>query len=600
MSVGIVGTGPAVESVKAVLADDGVSTDRIEPEGITEPDLAVVVNEVGAPAFAAANEAALAAPDTEWIGIELGGIGGHVLGDVEATVCGFGPDTGCFECLRARVATNVEPGGRNDEDGSTATATSDDAGTGADESTPSDAVDSATARLAGTIGGREALRTLAGASIAGLVELPYAERRLLAVPGCRCSGRGERGHGNGRERFGALDREHEDRGVDEAVARAERALDPRVGIVSEIGEVVSFPVPYYLANLGDTAPFSDVRATAQAAGVAADWSEAFMKAIGEGLERYCAGVYRTAGLPEATSDDLDRAIPTSRFVRPGGGDDLDNSIRWVAGEELATGSRALLPAAFVLFPPPEERFRPAITTGLGLGSSTTEALLSGLYEAIERDATMLGWYSTFEPLGLDVHSERFETLRRRARAEDLSTTPLLVTQDVDVPVVAVAVHREGEWPRFAVGSDADLNATRAAESALAEALQNWIELREMGPEGVGNAEGAIARYAEFPSAARAFVDVERTIPAASVGSEESGVEELDAVTGRLASAGLDAYGARLTTRDVERVGFEAVRVLVPSAQPLFTDEPFFGERAHSVPESLGFEPRLDREPHPYP
>jgi ribosomal protein S12 methylthiotransferase accessory factor len=65
-------------------------------------------------------------------------------------------------------------------------------------------------------------------------------------------------------------------------------------------------------------------------------------------------------------------------------------------------------------------------------------------------------------------------------------------------------------------------------------------------------------------------------------------------------AGLDAYAARTTTRDVEGLGFEAVRVLIPEAQPLFTGQPFFTERAESVPRELGFDPRLEREYHPYP
>jgi ribosomal protein S12 methylthiotransferase accessory factor len=39
---------------------------------------------------------------------------------------------------------------------------------------------------------------------------------------------------------------------------------------------------------------------------------------------------------------------------------------------------------------------------------------------------------------------------------------------------------------------------------------------------------------------------------------------------------------------------------VPAAQPLFTGEPYFGERARTVPEALGFEPRLDRPIHPFP
>ena len=92
------------------------------------------------------------------------------------------------------------------------------------------------------------------------------------------------------------------------------------------------------------------------------------------------------------------------------------------------------------------------------------------------------------------------------------------------------------------------------------------------------------------------------MPAATVGPEAvpDGHEELSALLGRLEAAGLEAYGARLTPRDVESLGFEAVRAVVPGAQPLFTDEAYFGERARTVPETFGYEPRLDREHHPYP
>jgi ribosomal protein S12 methylthiotransferase accessory factor len=207
-------------------------------------------------------------------------------------------------------------------------------------------------------------------------------------------------------------------------------------------------------------------------------------------------------------------------------------------------------------------------------------------------------------------------MRRRARSEGLSVTTTLLTQNVDVPVVACAVHRGGpdsdgseaggtdagdDWPRFALGTDAALDPVAAAESACAEALQNWTELRRMGEPRATDAPGRIGHFATLPDAARAFTDPETTVPAASVASDVPDADgELDALLEALGKVDLDAYAARLTTRDLDVLGFEAVRVLVPEAQPLFVDEPYFGERAESVPASLGFEPRLDREHHPFP
>jgi ribosomal protein S12 methylthiotransferase accessory factor len=573
MAVGVAGSGHAVEAVRAALDDVDAATTATDPGRFGTVEFGVLVGVAGERGFRAANLAARE-EGTPWLAVELGGVGGRPHPDVTAAVSGYAPGTPCFDCLRTRVAAN-------------------DVNEAAEEPSTPDATD---ARFAGALAGRAAARLLSGgesAILGGVVELPYARRPLLPVPGCACGDTTDR----------TVRRDHAPREVEGALGRAERALDPRVGIVHEAGEAESFPVPYYLATLAATTGFSDAAVPEHAAGVATDWNPAFVKALGEALERYAAAVYRTETMTAGPPGAVANAVPPSSFVTADSfaAPDPTEPIRWVEGEDLHDGSPASLPAEFVVFPPPEARHRPSITTGLGLGSSGIGALRSGLYETIERDAAMLAWYSTYEPLGLDVEAEAFETLVRRVRSEDLETTVLLLTQDVDVPVVTACVHREGEWPRFAAGMAADLDPDRAATSALEEAIQNWLELRGMGPEG-SRAEGAIGEYADFPETAREFVDPATVVPAEGVGPADtpSGTAELDALLERLKDAGQRAFAARLTTRDLETLGFEAVRVLVPSAQPLFTDEPFFGERARSVPESLGFEPRLDRAHHPFP
>ncbi|MFB6207301.1 MAG: YcaO-like family protein [Haloglomus sp.] len=577
-TVAVVGSGAAAEGVRAALGDVDATVTTPDAVGLDASlALAVVVARSGSADFRRADERAREA-DLPWIAVELGGVGGHALDDVDASVVGFGPESGCYTCLAARVAADAEE--------KTRTAPS---------------VSRSAVRLAGAHAGSLAVRALAGADVSGTVlEFPHAERVFLPVPHCEACG------GAPARELDLADETAPD--LDGVLERAERAVDERVGIVQAVGERESFPAPYYLAQLCETSGFSDATAERQAAGVAAGWDRAYVKALGEGLERYSAGVYRRADFERAPADRED-GVPVDRFVRPGGAvtPDPGDTLRWVAGRDLHDGSNVALPAAFVVFPPPEERYGPAITTGLGLGGSTVDAVLSGLYETVERDATMLAWYSTFDPLGLRVDDADgdFADLAKRARSEGLTVTPLLVTQDVDVPVVSVAVHRaDGEWPRFAVGSAADLDAAAAARDALSEALQNWMELRAMGSERAAGEEGAIARYADFPREVRGLVDPETTVPVDAVGPDEppSGRAELSAVLDALDGAGLDAYAARLTPRDVDALGFEAVRVLVPEAQPLFVDvgEPFFGERAGRVPRELGFRAQLDRPFHPYP
>ena len=567
MHVGVRGEGPAAAAAEAALADVDatVATDA----DLSAVELGIVVDRVGAAAFEHANQTALET-DTDWIAVELGGIGG--VPAVEASVAGLGPDV-CYACLSTRVAAATAP-----------------------DTQPAGAPPARTARFAGAIAGRMAARTIAeAASVPGrVVTLPYEERELLGVPGCSCGS-------DGVDRR-SITLEARDRTVEASLGRAERAVDDQLGIVTDVGEAESFPAPYYLAQGCDTGGFSDATAAQQAAGVAAGWDAAFMKALGEALERYAAGVYRTEEFETSRPGTQPTVSPTA-FVTTEDGTHPEDELAWVRGRNLHTTGSVWLPAELVHYPPPTTALRPPITTGLGLGNGTVGAILSGLYEVVERDAAMLSWYSTFEPLGLTVADERFQELGARARAEGLSVQPVLLTQDIDIPVVAVALQGE-TWPRFALGTDADLDAARAARSALAEALQNWMELRGMGPDDAADASGAIGRYATEPGAAATFVDSETTVPAASVGPDDppAGEAELERLLELLSEAGTDtsAYAVRLTTRDVDALGFEVVRALVPAAQPLCFGEPYFGTRARDVPQALGFEPRLDREHHPFP
>ena len=568
MNVVLVGSGPAIESVAATLGDVEVDVSRGDLEAIEAADFAVVSGLAGSEGFETANQQSLAG-DTPWIAIEVGGIGGVPVAGLDAAITTVQPSHACFECLESRVAA----GGVQVADEATA--------------------DRASVRLAGSYAGLLTIRALSGGAVGGaVIEVPHAERTLLPVPNCECR------HETSRD----LELTDISRSLDESIANAEQAVDARLGIVNQIGEHDSFPAAYYLSVLAETTGFSDGAAPERAAGVGVDWDAAFMKALGESLERYSGAIYREADFEYATVDQVDGPSPAS-FVRPGDlpEPDPETEIPWVSGRDLVAGRQVSLPAGLVHFPSPDDRFNPSITTGLGLGNGGVEAVLSGLYEILERDATMLAWYSTFEPLELAVEDEQFETLARRARGEDLSVTPLLVTQDVDVPVVAVALHRE-EWPRFALGSSADLDAEAAATDALSEAIQNWMELRGMGQEAAQSAEGSIGEYAADPGPAAEMLETTGRVAASDLGPADvpSGEAELQAVVDRVDAVGRDVYAASVTPPDVEHMGFEAVRVLSPQAQPLFVDEPFFGNRAREVPAEMGFEPMLDRAFHPYP
>lgn len=567
MDIGIVGSGPGAEAIEAAMADLDATVVDTGDDALSELGFCFVVGVTGADAFVTASDTL-----DRWVAVEIGGIGGHAINGVDAAVSAFTPESACYRCLTERVTatseTTVEPS----------------------------APPTSTARYAGALAGRRATRILTGENLGGtVVEVEGAERQFQPVPFCRCGG--------GRDR--TLSLEYRETDLDDALDRAELAVDERVGLVKQVGEQASFPLPYYLAALAETNGFSDASAAPFAAGAAVDWNEAYMKALGEALERYTAGVYRNVEFRNAPATALDDVVSPARFVtsdryEPGS----DTERPWLPGLDLTNEDGVWLPAEVVQYPPPETRIKPPITTGLGLGNSTIEATISGLSEVIERDATMLSWYADYEPLGLAVDDERFHELEKRAAAEELSVSVTLLTQDIDVPVVAATVYRtDGKWPRFAAGSGCSLNPVATATDALAEALQNWTELRDMGPEQATDEGGAIGEYADFPDRVRELTHPEMIVPAASIAdttTEFTGEDALSVLVERVQNAGLTSYAARTTTHDVAALGFEGVRAVVPEAQPLFTAEPFFGDRLERVAASMGYEPRPDRAYHPFP
>ena len=509
--------------------------------------------------------------DVPLVAVECGTVGGHGIDDVAGAVTVCAPTGPCFACLETRVAAVDR------------------------ELTRESACDPAEAVLLAAIGGLFAARD--PATEAGTVTtVPFATHELLPVPGCSVCG-----DGTDVRWQPASGPDRSPRSLEEAAAAGERAVDELLGLVTQVGEARSLPAPYFLVTLAETTGFSDVQAPRQAAGVADDWDAAFMKGIGEAIERYAAGVYDETTFRRAAPGDVDGALDPGTCVNPTGTHLDPGEIPWIPGEELASGRGTWLPAELVVFPPPTRTIRPPITTGLSLGNTIDEAIVGGLAEVLERDATMLAWYSTFEPLALAVDDPIYERLERRAAFEDLELEPLLVTQDIDLPVVACLVHRD-RWPALALGSAAGLDANRAAIRAAEEALQNWMELEEMGERAATAEAERLAAHARDPTPARTGLAPAGTVDATSVTQERDADARVrrERLVDLVTAAGMTPYAARTTPRDVERLGFEGVRVVVPTAQPLLLGDPYFGDRAEKVPRTLGYEPRLDRSPHPFP
>ncbi|MGI5271147.1 YcaO-like family protein [Nonomuraea sp. CA-218870] len=364
-------------------------------------------------------------------------------------------------------------------------------------------------------------------------------------------------------------------------------------------------------------------------------------AIGEGLERYCAAFSQPDQVTVATW----RGLAAGGHPPPGPAEyalfhrdqaehaphfDDDTPIAWLRAYSLSRAAWSHVPACLVHLPylpqgqdVEEHIIGPAISTGLACAASRAEAVLSGLYEAIERDAFMISWLREL-PLGrvdLLSHPAIAEVYTARLRRPGLDYHVLDMTTDLGVPAFMCLLldHRQ-DPPIACAGGAAHHDPAKAVLKALVEAAQTreWAKYlcrtRAGSPappaDELTTFEDHVFHYASGGSARALEPFLDRPVVPLPAGGEPPADHRtaIDAVLGRLGAAGLEALTVDLTTPDVAGCGYHVVKVLVPGLQPLYADEsrPLLGGHRLYAGHPDAPCPRpsgpgdLNRAPHPYP
>lgn len=366
-------------------------------------------------------------------------------------------------------------------------------------------------------------------------------------------------------------------------------------------------------------------------------------AIGEGLERYCAAVYDPGDLVFGAAGELrrrhevtspedyalfhpDQEVEFSRF-------DEETPLGWAWGHSLLKDAPTLVPAGLVYMPYAldfrgrgERAIAPAVSTGLACARSHDEALLKGVYEAVERDAFMITWLNRLAMPRVEIESNAAlgALYRDRLAREGLRYTLIDMTADVPIPsFVCLLADERRTPPMICAGGAAGLDPTRAASKALLEAVQTleWAKFLGEGKTfdfapGHGDVRtfedhvtlygyGDMRAAVEFLTEAPVRSDPHRWRNRSS-GDPAS---DLARVRSILAEMKVEVVALDLTTPDVAEAGYRVTKALAPSLQPLYADyrHRFLGgSRLYQVPRRLGLAAAdttiggLNPHPHPYP
>ncbi len=466
---------------------------------------------------------------------------------------------------------------------------------------------------------------------------------LLRVPDCPDCGRKPRQEGRSAV---AVWRDDTPPGDMRQAARA--LVSPRCGVITELEPIPKDPGepvhPYlfgaHLANHRFLTDRSSDDSFCTGKGLTLATAQA--SAVGEAVERYSACRRRTDQVCFTTRHALEgQSLDPTELVlyRPEQYAELPYApyadttrLGWVGARSLSTGSELLVPAlaVFLGYSPrvPEERILPPTSNGLAAGPTLAAAVLSALYEVLERDAFLITWMHRLPAhrVAPATHPDPnvVELFHACARQGVELRLHRLATDHPCQVFLSLAVQRDGEgWPAVAVGLGADLDPAVAASRAIMEAGQvrvglrmelsdpstrAWAERLLADPRLVATIDDHGLLYAH-PRAMGAFAFLERSPEAAcdwTAPEPATATDRLRLLVEHLSAQGRDVLYRDLTPSDMAQLGLHTARVIVPGLQPIhFGQHPRLGgNRLYDLPRRLGTAVTpfgtgsLNQDPHP--
>jgi ribosomal protein S12 methylthiotransferase accessory factor len=433
--------------------------------------------------------------------------------------------------------------------------------------------------------------------------------------------------------------------VEDALARLDEAISPRVGIVTHTVATTHTPDEASLPNcacaLASAQRTLGASTVEYGSGAHPDPLRARAAALGEAIERYAAIFLPHERIHAGTARALgERAVRPSRFALfdetqfeipcfPFVPFTEDTPTTFVEGVDLRDDASAYLPAELVFLRPPPSSHRPigyATSSGLACGPTEDEAVLGALLELLERDAVMLTWKCRLSLPLLDWSEDAAVTAldRRFFAATGLRVSVLDASCFLGLPVTISVLHGpRGADAALAVGAAAAATVGEAWIKAVAESfgVYRWLRQRAtqagdappVEPDVVETFDDHMLFYARDERAEiAAFLDesTERRLTADVPTLEGSTPRaQIDALLSRLARHGSSAYAVDVTSPDVRELGLHVARVIAPELCALDVSHRarfLGGDRLRSAALDAGLSGAamdladLNPWPHPFP
>lgn len=381
------------------------------------------------------------------------------------------------------------------------------------------------------------------------------------------------------------------------------------------------------------------RELGSASGSSFEENRAYVKLLGETIERYALGVLNNR-LVYKTYNELNAkkqvALNPNKFVParfPGIcaidlSKYLTTKLHWVEGISLVTNQKIYVPAQLIFVPYLYQGSEPVIqtpiSTGAAAGETIYDAIYRGICEVIERDSFMIHYYNYINSPKInlqDLEDKKISKIVRIFKRYNLEVCVNDITTDIGIPaVVSIVIDRTGMGPAVSVGLKAGFDINENVIGAIEEALmiRSWIrddniylKPRRKDVKIIRSVEERADYW--FPVNMIDYLDFwlnskEELPPKLGVNRSLTYKKKVLYLINILNKNNCNIIYVDITPVDMKEYGVKVVRVIIPQLQPLHLDEkyPYLAfRRLYTAPVDMGVleKPKTFKElnniPHPF-
>lgn len=304
---------------------------------------------------------------------------------------------------------------------------------------------------------------------------------------------------------------------------------------------------------------------------------------------------------------------------------IEQVENWVSMLNLTTEQELLIPASLVWLSAFSDRFSPGISSGTACHFDKDQALLSSIYEIVERDAFTIFWESMTQPPLIEIKSvpfcENIQYIIEKLANKQFDVYIFDITTELNIPVYCVFIKSQlGIRPYICVGASCNLDRLAAISKAVIEAYQTWSWMcEEMLKTGISfsdcltklrDPEDMIMhpllytfeesqQYVDF-----IFSNTEKT---AYIENTDIISNKLKQVLAILNNFGFEVYYLDIGNRITQNYSLLIARIIIPGLVPLsigLYGKHYANPRIKKIPEIMKWRGHqniaLNLNPHPFP